>query len=82
MKYNIINLGDYHGMIEIPELYAKMVPPEGEQRYILRNKSRLLTRSRFFYKKWHKVFLESTENQAVYLVQFLEYMAENMRMLE
>ena len=30
----------------------------------------------------HKVFLESTENQAVYLVQVLEYMAENMKMLE
>ena len=29
-----------------------------------------------------KVFLKITEAQAVYLVQVLEYMAENMRMME
>ena len=29
-----------------------------------------------------KVFLKSTEAQAVFLVQVLEYMAENMKMLE
>ena len=29
-----------------------------------------------------KVFLESTEKQAVYLVQVLGYMAENMKMME
>lgn len=68
MKYNIINLGDYHGMIEIPELYAKMVPPVGEQRYILRNKSRLLTRSRFFYKKWHK---GSVDTEFVYIAVYI-----------
>jgi len=27
----------------------------------------------------HKVFLESTEKQAVFLVQVLEYMAETMK---
>lgn len=30
----------------------------------------------------HKVFLESTESQAVFLVQILEYMAENMKTIE
>lgn len=29
-----------------------------------------------------KVFLKSTEAQAVFLVQVLEYMAENMKMIE